>query len=65
MNYIRRYFLPACLTILSGIWTMTGSAQIQDSLFQLQEVQIVSDRLGLSEARTGRHVTVIRAEAGL
>ena len=63
MNYIRRYFLPACLTILSGIWTITGSAQIQDSLFQLREVQIVSGRLGLSEARTGRHVTVIRAEA--
>ncbi len=63
MNYIRRYFLPACLTILSGIWTATGSAQIQDSLFQLGEVQIVSGRLGLSEARTGRHVTVIRADA--
>jgi len=63
MNYTKRYFLPACLTILSGIWTITGSAQIQDSLFQLREVQIVSGRLGLSEARTGRHVTVIRAEA--
>ena len=63
MNYIRRYFLPACLTILSGVWTTTGSAQIQDSLFQLGEVKIVSGRLGLSEARTGRHVTVIRADA--
>ena len=63
MNYFRRYFLPACLTILSGIWTETVSAQIQDSLFQLGEVQIVSGRLGLSEARTGRHVTVIRADA--
>ena len=63
MNIFRRYFLPACLTILSCIWTETGSAQIQDSLFQLGEVQIVSGRLGLSEARTGRHVTVIRADA--
>ena len=63
MNYIRRYFLPACLTILSGIWTTTGFAQIQDSLFQLGEVQIVSGRLGITEARTGRHVTVIRADA--
>ena len=63
MNYIRRYFLPACLTILSGVWTTTGSAQIQDSLFQLGEVKIVSGRLGLSEARTGRNVTVIRADA--
>jgi iron complex outermembrane receptor protein len=63
MNYTKRYFLPACLTILLGIWTATGSAQIQDSLFQLGEVQIVSGRLGISEARTGRHVTVIRADA--
>ena len=63
MNYIRRFFLPACLTILSGIWSANGFAQIQDSLFQLGEVQIVSGRLGLSEARTGRHVTVIRADA--
>ena len=63
MNYIRRYFLPACLTILSGIWTTTGFAQIQDSLFQLGEVQIISGRLGITEARTGRHVTVIRADA--
>ncbi len=63
MNYIKRYFLPSCLTILLGIWTATGSAQIQDSLFQLREVEIVSGRLGLSEARTGRNVTVIRADA--
>ncbi len=63
MNYIRRYFLPACLTILLGIWTTTGFTQIQDSLFQLGEVQVISGRLGLTEARTGRHVTVIRADA--
>ncbi len=63
MNYIKRYFLPSCLTFLLGIWTSTGSAQIQDSLFQLGEVKIVSGRLGLSEARTGRNVTVIRADA--
>ncbi|KPL13991.1 MAG: hypothetical protein AMS26_12375 [Bacteroides sp. SM23_62] len=63
MNYIRQYFPPACLTILLAIWTMTGSAQIKDSLFQLGEVQIVSGRLGISEAWSGRHVTVIRADA--
>ena len=63
MIYFRRYFLPPCLTFLLGVWTATGSAQIQDSLFQLGEVQIVSGRLGLSEARTGRNVTVIRADA--
>jgi len=63
MNCIKRYLLPVSLTILSCFWTVNGSAQIQDSLFQLGEVQIVSGRLGLSEARTGRHVTVIRADA--
>lgn len=63
MHYIKQSFLPVCLTILSGTGTSTLSAQIQDSLFQLREVQIVSGRLGLSEARTGRHVTVIRADA--
>jgi len=63
MNYTKGFFLPACLTILSGIWSTTGFAQMQDSIFQLQEVQIVTGHLGLSEARTGRHVTVIRADA--
>ena len=63
MNCIRRYFVPACLIILTFVRTTAGSAQIQDSLFQLEEVQIVSGRLGISEARTGRHVTVIRADA--
>ena len=63
MNYIKRFLLPACLILLPGILPQTVSAQIHDSLFHLQEVQIVSGRLGLTEARTGRHVTVIRAEA--
>lgn len=63
MNCIKRYFPPACLVIVLVISTLTGFTQIRDSLFQLGEVQIISGRLGLSEARTGRHVTVIRAEA--
>ena len=37
-------------------------AQQEEKVYPLEEVEIVSDRLGLSEARTGRHVSVIRGE---
>ena len=58
--YLTNTWFPVLCLLL---WTATASAQIQDSLFRLNEVQIVSGRLGLSEARNGRHITVIRAGA--
>ena len=63
MNYTKRLFLPVCYTLLSFLWSVSGLAQIQDSLFQLGEVQIISGRMGLAEARSGRHISVIRADA--
>ncbi len=56
-KYLRLFYsLFIALIPLSGVY-----AQISDTLFRLEEVQVVSDRLGLSEARTGRHVSVIKA----
>ncbi len=62
MKNIRQCFLPACFLVLCVLWPISGSGQIQDSLFLLEEVQVISGRLGLTEARTGRHVTVIKAD---
>ncbi len=41
---------------------ISGYSQIADTLFPLEEVQIVSDRIGLPENRSGRHVSVIKAD---
>lgn len=38
-----------------------GYGQLTDSVFAVEEVEIVSDRLSLPEIRTGRHVSVISA----
>ncbi len=58
-NYIFvRAFLGLSLILLP---LLQGYSQIVDTLFPLDEVRIVSDRLGLPEARTGRHVTVIKS----
>jgi vitamin B12 transporter len=62
MSYIRRHFRQAIYAVVFLSPFTKGSAQIQDSLYRLGEVEIVSDRLGLSEARNGRDVTVIRAD---
>ncbi|MBA7561020.1 Vitamin B12 transporter BtuB [subsurface metagenome] len=59
MNY--RY-VRVVLGFSLGLMTLSqGYTQISDTLFHLEEVQIVSDRLGLPETRTGRHVTVINS----
>ena len=63
MSYNRLRSFRAVFPVLFGFWSVLGSAQIRDSLFVLDEVQVVSGRLGISEARTGRHVSVIKAEA--
>jgi iron complex outermembrane receptor protein len=64
MRYSKGFLTGAVVPLLCLLLrTTTGSAQIQDSLFRLDEVQIVSGRLGLSEARNGRHITVIRTDA--
>ena len=53
-----KHFLLAAV-ILS---TLPVKGQADDRLFPLEGVEIVSDRLGMAEARTGRHTTVIRGE---
>jgi vitamin B12 transporter len=62
MNYIRQHYRHAIFAVVILSPFIEDTAQIQDSLFQLGEVEIVSDRLGLSEARNGRHVTVVSAD---
>lgn len=60
MNYrYSRAILSLYLIVTS--W-LQGNSQINDTLFPLEEVRIVSDRLGMAESRTGRNVTVIRSE---
>ena len=62
MIYIREHYKQAIFAVVILLLFRNGFAQIQDSLFQLGEVEIVSGRLGLSEARNGRHVTVVWAD---
>jgi iron complex outermembrane receptor protein len=57
MNYsANRAFLLICLVLIP--W-LPDYSQLSDTLFPLEEVQIVTGRLGMAESRTGRHVTVI------
>ncbi len=57
------YRIPGTLLSLYLLmYGLTGTyGQLSDTLFRLEEVRIVSDRLGLPEARAGRHVTVIKS----
>ncbi len=65
---IRRFrklrILPLLQVILATwIFPPAGvSGQAEDRAIAIEEVDIVSDRLGLPEARTGRHTTVITGE---
>jgi iron complex outermembrane receptor protein len=55
--------IPGILMSICLLVSVPGGtfAQLSDTLFELEEVRIVSDRMGLTEARTGRHMTVIRS----
>jgi len=59
MNY--RYLGRLAGLCLLLVKSLNGFSQLSDSLYRLEEVQIVSDRLGMSESRTGRHITVMKS----
>lgn len=60
MNYKGIKALHACALVLVP-W-LPGFSQLSDTLFPLEEVRIVTDRLGLELSQTGRNITVIRSE---
>jgi vitamin B12 transporter len=58
-------FIARVLISLTGTWVLLLSsvqAQSSDHVYPMEGVEIYSDRLGLSETRTGRHTTVITGE---
>ncbi len=52
--------LPGLLILCHA--ALRGQGRLSDTLIPLEEVQVISDRFGLTEARSGRHVTVIRSD---